>query len=157
MKSLWRTSRHSISLKMQIASATGQVLVGACRQSRWTLKWACLCMPHNVHIFWPQPFCCAEICESRFCTLLKSYVYKYVAHTPEFVPHLVISLLFVSQKSCSDLSNGFVHFRIKLLLLAAHFLTCSYIYANLYAVPAQLWPCMFDLYFPVFLSLVMGS
>jgi len=92
-----------------------------------------------------------------FWTLLKSYVHKYVAHTPEVVPHLVISLLFVSLKSCSDPLNGFVHFGIRLLLLAVHFLACSYIYANPYVVPTQFWPCVFDLYFPVFPSLVMCS
>lgn len=82
---------------------------------------------------------------------------KYVAHTPDLMPHLVIAHLFVSWKSCGDLSDGFVQFRIRLPPLAAHFFACSYIYANLYAVPAQFWPCIFDLYFLVFFSLVTCS
>lgn len=88
---------------------------------------------------------------------MKFYVHKYVAHTPELMPHLVIALVFVSQSSCGDLFRGLAQFGITLLLLAAHFLACGYIYADLCVVPTRFWPCVFDLCFPVFLSLVMCS
>lgn len=90
--------------------------------------------------------------ELRFWTLLKAYVHKYVAHTPEVMPHLVMSLLFVSWESCGELSNGFVQFGIRILLLTAHFLGRSYIDVDLYVVPTQFWPSMFGLCFPIFPS-----
>lgn len=96
---------------------------------------------------------CAEICKSRFLDTSEIFICINMWPTPLNSCHTYI--LFVSRKNSSGLSSGFVQFVIKLLVLAAHFLLCSYIYANLHVVPTQFWPCMFDLHFPVFPSLVM--